>query len=498
MKRIFAQLERHHLLFFFVLILVFILRFPSLYEPFWYGDEGIFAAVAKAMTHGAVLYQQTWDNKPPMIYLTYAGIFSVFGVSMFWLRLVTAVVVLATAATIYEIGRVTFGRHRAILATLIFGVLTSLRLIEGNLALTEIYMILPISLAMYIAIRRNFAFSALLASGFLFAIASLYKQVGAFEAGALGLYLFLNGGKFVEFIKRGFVLTVGFMVPYLVTILYFASKGIVREYIFGAYLYYKIYLGDSPQYALLINIAKYLPVTSAFLYGLFKKLRGVEVYYFHLFLLWGGFSFLGSYFSGRTYGHYLIQTAPAISLLLATTRLDLRSIKFSAARLIFIVVFVVPIIFLTNFLFSNFLSGGPINQVKWWQNFLQYAQGKKTVDDYNNFFDRDVNTLMGLADSLKLNGGYGSSVYIWGDYAWLYAIDDAHSPSRYVTSFHVGEVPTGYTEVSSNLFNNSPKFIIKPQKSAGYFADLENLLALKYTLQARVDTAEVYTLRSEK
>lgn len=495
-KKLFSGLEKHHLLIFILLGLIFVFRFPSLFEPFWYGDEGIFAAVGKALLHGTVLYQGAWDNKPPMIYLTYAGIFSVFGVSMFWLRMVTAIVVLATSAVIYEIGRITLGKHRALVATFIFGLVTSLRFIEGNLALTEIYMILPISLAMYIAIRRNFETGALIVSGALFAIASLYKQVGAFEAGALGIFLYLSNGRFVEFTKKGLALTLGFIIPFVITLLYFASKGIVDEYIFGAYTYYKIYLGDSPRYAKLVNISKYLPIFSAIFYGVWKKYRREKIDYFHLFLLWAGFSFLGSFFSGRTYGHYLIQVTPSISLIVAS--LNWKNLKFNLARVVFIFTFLVPILFLTNFLFSNFLSGGPINQIKWWTNFLDYASGKKTVDAYNDFFDRDVNTLMSLADSLKVNDGYGKSVYIWGDYSWLYAIDDAHNPSRYVTSFHVSEVPSGYFEVSQALVKNPPKYIIKPERSIGYFDDLEKLLVRKYTLISKVNTAEVYKLVSDK
>lgn len=494
-KKFFTNLEKHHILVFIVLLFVFVMRFPSLFEPFWYGDEGIFAAVAKNLTHGGVLYKTAWDNKPPMIYLTYAAIFGAFGVSMFWLRVITAIVVLCTAATVYEIGQTIFGRNRAVAATIIFGILTSLRLIEGNLALTEIYMILPICLAMYIAIKRNFSSSALAVCGLLFAIASLYKQVGAFEAGALGIFMFLSSKNIFEFVKKGFALTVGFIVPYIVTIIYFASHGIVDEYIFGAYGYYKIYLGESPQYAALLNVSKYLPILAAFGYGLWKKKNKENIDISYLLLLWAAFSFLGSYFSGRTYGHYLIQATPAVSLLLASVKFD--RLKLTVSRTVFILIFCVPILFLTSFLFSNFLSGGPINQLRWWQNFLEYAEGKKTVDSYNNFFDGNVNTIMALADSLKVNGGYGNSLYIWGDYPWLYAIDDAKNPSRYVTSFHVGGVPDGYMEVGDALAVNPPNYIIKPDSSIGYFDQLEKLLIRKYTLQAKVGTAEVYLLRSD-
>src|SRR3990167_502655 len=228
------QINGHYLILGLILFVTFILRFPSLFEPFWYGDEGIFAAVGRNLNFGGVLYQTAWDNKPPAIYLTYAVIFKLFGVSMFWLRLTTAVFVLVTATAIYEIARQVLGKNRALLATLIFGVITSLRLVEGNLALTEIFMILPITLAMLFVIKRNFDYLSLFGAGILFAVASLYKQVGAFEAAALGIFLFLATKNLAEFIKKGIALSAGFALPYLATVAYFAPKNLVGDYIFGS------------------------------------------------------------------------------------------------------------------------------------------------------------------------------------------------------------------------------------------------------------------------
>src|SRR3989338_4337721 len=263
----------HYLILTLILFVIFLFRLPSLFEPYWYGDEGIFAAVAANLNQGGVLYQTAWDNKPPMIYLTYAAIFKLFGVSMFWLRLATLAVVLATAVALYEIAKNILGEKRALFSTLIFGFLTSLRIIEGNLALTEIFMILPISAAMMIVILRKFDPLSLFASGILFAVASLYKQVGAFEAVALGIFLFLTSENLGKFVKRGITLSSGFLIPYLITLGYFASKNLVGDYIFAAYTYYRIYLGESPKYAVLINILKFSPILAAVIYGLYKKYR---------------------------------------------------------------------------------------------------------------------------------------------------------------------------------------------------------------------------------
>lgn len=482
-------MKKQHFIFVLILLLIFLMRLPSLYEPFWYGDEGIFAAVARNLNLGGVLYQTAWDNKPPMIYLTYAAIFHTLGVSMFWLRLVAAISVLATAAAIYEIALKIMGAKRALAATFIFGFLTSLRLIEGNLALTEIFMILPVALAFMIALIRKFDYLSLFFAGFLFAVASLYKQVGAFEAAALGIFLFLNEKSLLTFVKKGVVLSIGFAIPYAVTVVYFAPKKLVDDYIFAAYTYYRIYLEESPQYAIFINIAKFLPILATIAYGLFRKFKAKNVELFHLILLWAAFSFLGSYFSGRTYGHYLVQATPAISLLAASLS---PKFNFERARIVFALAFIVPLLFLTRLLFSDFLSGGPINQIKWWRNFVGYASGNKQLTAYNNFFDGNVNTIAALANFIDTNGARGKTIYIWGDFPWLYAIADIWNPSRYVTSFHVFGVPNGREEVVASINAKLPDYIIKPESSIGYFTELEEIIANRYTLATRVESASVY------
>jgi hypothetical protein len=55
-----------------LIIIFFLLRLPSLIEPYWYGDEGIYQVISMALDKGKLLYSQIWDNKPPLLYVTYA------------------------------------------------------------------------------------------------------------------------------------------------------------------------------------------------------------------------------------------------------------------------------------------------------------------------------------------------------------------------------------------------------------------------------------------
>lgn len=46
-------------------VLLLLLRLPSLFEPHWYTDEAGYANTAWLMMHGKVLYLSVWNNKPP-------------------------------------------------------------------------------------------------------------------------------------------------------------------------------------------------------------------------------------------------------------------------------------------------------------------------------------------------------------------------------------------------------------------------------------------------
>src|SRR5438270_13611137 len=74
MLKFFNKLEKNRGFWFllFASFAFFLLRLPSLFEPYWYGDEGIYEVIGFAMRHGRLLYQGIWDNKPPLLYLLYA------------------------------------------------------------------------------------------------------------------------------------------------------------------------------------------------------------------------------------------------------------------------------------------------------------------------------------------------------------------------------------------------------------------------------------------
>src|SRR3989344_319245 len=90
-------------------LLFFILRLPSLIEPNWYGDEGIYQVIGQAINKDRLLYVQTWDNKPPLLYLVYA----LFHGEQFLVRLFSLITGVLTVIVLFFFGKLLFKNSRA-------------------------------------------------------------------------------------------------------------------------------------------------------------------------------------------------------------------------------------------------------------------------------------------------------------------------------------------------------------------------------------------------
>ena len=122
-----------------ILLSVAVLHLPSLFEPYWYGDEGIYLTLGMAVRKGLVLYRDIHDNKPPLLYWTAA-----LAGSQFWLKFILMVWHLATIAVFYRLAKTWSGKDNwvPVIAAGLLAVLTMLP--EGNIANGEIFMILPV------------------------------------------------------------------------------------------------------------------------------------------------------------------------------------------------------------------------------------------------------------------------------------------------------------------------------------------------------------------
>ena len=73
------------------LLVLAVLRLPSLMEPHWYTDEAGYLNVARQLLQGKILYLQTWNNKPPLMLWTFALDVKLFGSSEIALHVLTLI-----------------------------------------------------------------------------------------------------------------------------------------------------------------------------------------------------------------------------------------------------------------------------------------------------------------------------------------------------------------------------------------------------------------------
>lgn len=110
-------------------------------------DQGAFAAVADAIGRGGLPYRDAWDIKPPAIYYLFQLAFTVFGRSMLAARLLDVLCTLASAGTLYVLGKRLFGRYPALAGVLLYLGLYGLGFDYWATTQCEGFAALPLSLA---------------------------------------------------------------------------------------------------------------------------------------------------------------------------------------------------------------------------------------------------------------------------------------------------------------------------------------------------------------
>ncbi len=169
---------------FFLLLTVFtfmLLRIPSLIEPYWYGDEGIYQVIGMALRNGRLLYRDIWDNKPPLLYVLYSFVNG----DLFSIRSLSLLAGIGAVVAQFFLSKNLFKKRLSqYLSTGVFALLFGLPLIEGNIANAENFMLLPITMAFYFISRNTQRNKELVVAGILLSISFLFKSVAVFDFAA--------------------------------------------------------------------------------------------------------------------------------------------------------------------------------------------------------------------------------------------------------------------------------------------------------------------------
>ncbi len=462
-----------------------LLRLPTLFEPHHYADEGIFAAVAGQLLQGKTLYRTVWDDKPPLIYWLYAAVLATAGPSIPLLRLIAALWAAAGTAAVAVLGRRWTSSRVGLAAGVLVALLISTPFIEGNLALTELFAATPVAWAFVLADAPASAHGRrVVAAGTLLGMAALFKQVAALDALALGIVLLLTGGP-----RRAVFLLGGWLLLPAVAGVLLAVQGALGAGMRAVFGFYGGYLPAGSGHTPLTRLLDLVPVLIALGGAAVAAQRG-RFGPGHVLALWLAFAVTGATLAGRWYGHYLVQVAAPVALAIAL----LASARREAAAPWVLGPVLCSAALLVGATFNRFWLSYPMVRPGYYVNLVAYLSGQRDRASFAASFDWRVATQEAFAPYIRADAE--RTLFIWGEFPWLYALADARNPTPYVTSYHTAYVPGAKEEVLRVLRAQPPRFIVWERDEWRRLPGLEALLAERYEPVARAGSTELFRRRA--
>jgi 4-amino-4-deoxy-L-arabinose transferase-like glycosyltransferase len=333
-----------------VCFLVLLLRLPYTSVKFWTIDEAGFAAVANKLVDGHVLYKEACDNKPPFIYVFYAGVFLLFGKgNMHAVHVATLFVALLSLWLLFRLSAEMFSERIAkvtAVAYALFLVASS----AGDVfsAMAEVYMTPAIIAGVYFCYRgvRTAKTRHWAAAGISFGMAAWIKQPGilfclmvpvAALIGARPIRLF----SLIQAFRRCVVAFLGFVAISLFWLIPVFKNKCLHEFIEMVFLYNtKIQTASIPiQQSMSMAFSTCSSYFSIYFAPIIMALIGLALLIGRLrarmpsdskqneiaasskpaviMLAWLAISLVAVSLGGRFYGYYMYIVAPIIAVLAA-------------------------------------------------------------------------------------------------------------------------------------------------------------------------------------
>src|SRR5213079_386082 len=313
-----------------IILFTVAIRLPSLLHPQPIDSEAMYSVVANEIVDGDRPYADAVERKPPLLFWTYAAVFTIAG-KFNWkaLHIVALVWTLCSMAGLYMIGRDLFDRNTGLIAAFFYAVFQPWWTWKNLTFDAEMLMNLPIMWAWAIALGRSSSRlrPELFAAGALLGAAFLLKQPAAIAAVPLGIYLLLPSYRASRSLTRtnsitqAAMLTTGFFAALGVVAIVLWKQGILRDA-----FYWTIADHDVPhvfwQKGILLTLA-FIGVCLPLIVGAIMAFRDKsEIWAVKtaertaLFGLLSA-SAIGAAAGARFYPHYYVQLIPPLVLLAA-------------------------------------------------------------------------------------------------------------------------------------------------------------------------------------
>jgi len=454
------------------LLAFIILRIPSLFEPHWYADEGIYAAITYGIESGKLLYVNLWDNKPMLIYWLYGlgnptnRIFVVKFINL--LAGGMSLVGLHILLQYFKLSKRTLA-----IALGVAVILIGTPLIEGNIVNAE-NLFIPLVIFGYISILRKNPLYAL--SGLLFGLGFMLKFHPLFDYSAAILFLFVTRHKF-----RNICLSIVFFaLPNILQYIYLYFNGNLIQ------AFQTIFLNNYGYTQSFSYGVRSLPLKTLFL-SLWLALLIYQYYQeniskkmlFILFLV--SFEAYAVLFGARQYLHYMFQLIPGAILLFALLYQYVfssegihkaRYTSYSIAALL---------IFLRIFFYGEG-TAVPQNVPSYYAQFVEFSVGKKPY-----FLFPTEESLQNVQHTLEKY--QTKNIFFYTNNPWIYDVLHIVPPAIIVAGYH-------RTFIGIDLFMNTlidaKTDVIVMDINADNCEELNTYLSKEYIRTEQVENYDVW------
>ncbi len=475
---------------FILLLVVLILRIPTLLEPYAYGDEMIYLTLGEGIRQGIPLYAGIHDNKPPLLYIAAA-----IAGNVFWFRVILAIWNIATIFVFWKLVEKLFPKKLKLqqIATAVFAILTTIPFLEGNIPNSEMFMIGTTILAFYILLSKKADVKNILISGALLSISALFKMPAAFEVPVIIFFWFATmkytTKNLLKFSKKTIILGLGFLIPILITMGWYWITGSGREYLLAAYGqnfgYLSSFRPDDIQEPFLTKNAPLIGRGALMILGLLLLViyRGKLSKQYIFLTAWLLMTIFAVTLPERPYPHYLIQSVPPLSILFAML-FTLRTIEQVLTILPITAFLIAPVYFKFWYYPST----------PYYLRFYNFATKQISQEEYLGSFGENVVKDYKIADYIANTSSEGDRVFVWGDNATIYAISGKLPPIKYVVDYHIRDFST--PEETIVKLNSSKPALVVILPTGESFSFLDQFVKDNYMLVKTINNGQVWKLVS--
>jgi len=491
-----------------ILLVVIVMRIPGLFEPNRYADEDIYLALGQGLRKGLVFYRDIHDNKPPLLYLTAA-----LAGNVMWFRFILMAWNLVNVVLVWKLAeKLMKSKWGVILATGLFAFFSSIPLTEGNIANGEVFMIMPVVAGVLLLLHllpnikgSELSFATLRTAessepshlryflvGGLFSVAFLFKVPALFELLTIIFWLTVYKAKTVRgvlkkiFNKKVWMIVLGFLIPVLLSIIYYWAVGAGESYVRSALGqnigYLSSWEGESkPFYESGLFVRGMIAMASVGVIWLLRQRLGSN---FGLVALWFVGALFGAMLSGRPYPHYLIEVVPPGGLLLGMLVFE-KGKKYWMKLVVGVGLIALTFWAVIAYKFWYYKS------LPYYKNFVSYVLGNKNEEEYRRFFGEGVVRNYKVAEYILEMTEPEEKIFVWGTEPAIYVLSNRLPVGRYTVAYHVLDFNASEETVDA-LLKERPRVVVKMVNEKNYFDGLERVLISKYALIKIIGDAHIY------